>query len=572
MADLYSIVPGLQLTADELMQAELVAQQILQAQFPDLDLRQGTALRDLVIRPTATLLGLINKGLNYYFIQNTISGINDNSPSDLLDSILSNWFLTRKLGTNAVINARLYFARQKNISLTADVFFSPDNALKYYPTQSFVLPSGALTYDMNSDEYYVDVDLVAEAAGPSYNISTGSLLYFTNFDPYFLRAEINFLKLEASDAETNSQFIQRAQTAISTRNLINVPSIISNLQENFTSISQIQPIGMSDPEMIRDVVYTYPPQLGVPVPIHIGGTVDIYCKSALLSSIIQLTADPTGRVQIIGPVYKVIRSDISGGSGNDTIPFNTPFTLSNNYTLVQTVTSISVSNGVATVTLNNHGLLPNREVVFTGVNQAEYNNTAFMITGTTQNTFTFNAPSTNQPTGTIIVTAVDPAHDYGLSHRQTLNIDFGNAFSTGTASFEIYYFDAIDDVQVYLDDSTNRVLSADLIAREFNTYLLDVSITGYNGPAPDYSTVLPVVQGYIDSLIPGQTFILADLQNALGAAGITGIKTPISVTWTLYTRDLMTPKTGTITDYLNPNDRTAVFTLENLTTANASAL
>lgn len=568
MADLYSIIPGLQLTSDEITQAELLAQQILQAQYPDMDLRLGTALRDLVIRPCATLLGLINKGLNYYFEQNTIAGIDDTSPSDLLDSIMSNWFLERKLGTNAVINARLYFARQKNISLTSDVFFSTDNVLKFYPMASLVLPSGSLTYDSYSDEYYVDIDLMAEAPGPNYNLSGGSLLYFGNFDPYFLRAEINFLKLEAVDAETNTQFIQRAQTAISTRNLVNVPSIISNLQENFNAISQITPIGYGDSQMLRDSAFVIPPGLTDPVQVHLGGCIDVYCKSQIVSSIVQLTADANGRVQITGPVFKVIRSTISGGSGDDTIPVNQTYTITNSYSTARQA-ELSLANGVVTVTLANHGLISGRNVTFTGVNQSEYNG-SFLITVLDQNTFTFQAPSTNAPTGTIICTSASPINDFGFSSRQLLNIDFGSAYATGTASFEIHYFDQIDGVQTYLESSTNRVLSADLLARAFNTYLLDITVTGYNGPDPDYNTLLPVVQQYVNTLAPGQMFIISDLQSLIGAVGITGFKTPITVTYTHYTRDLFAPDTGVITDYLDPNDTTAVFALNSLTTNSTS--
>src|SRR4051812_41768350 len=194
MADLYSILPGTQVSDNEILEAELVAIQILQAKYPDTDLREGTGLRDLVIRPAATLLALVNKSLVFYYVQNTLAGVNDDTPQDLVDKIMSNWFLTRKSGTKAVINARLFFARQKDVSLTTDVFFSTDGTLKYFPLSNISVPSASLTFDAFANEYYFDMELTAESEGEDYNISSGSLLYFSNFDPYFLRAEINFLK------------------------------------------------------------------------------------------------------------------------------------------------------------------------------------------------------------------------------------------------------------------------------------------------------------------------------------------------------------------------------------------
>lgn len=256
MSDLYSVIPGLQPTAQELLEGELLCKQILEAKFPELELREGTGLRDLVIRPSAMLLALINKAANYYFTQNTLTGVTNDTPSEVLDAILSNWFLNRNLGTKSTISARLYFARKKNIAVSSDNFFSPDNTLRFFPPESVSYSADSLAYDSYSNEYYVDVDMVAEKEGTEYNISSGSLLYFANFDPYFLRAEINYLKAESISSETNSEFIQRSKSAISTRNLINAPSIDSRLKEAFNYITRLLTIGMGSPEMVRDKIKT----------------------------------------------------------------------------------------------------------------------------------------------------------------------------------------------------------------------------------------------------------------------------------------------------------------------------
>jgi hypothetical protein len=395
MADLYSILPGLTPTSDQIQQAELLAVQTLQAQYPDLDLRTGTAVRDLVIQPTAFMMALLEQALNYYFENNTIAGITNDTPSTILDEILSNWFLTRNLGTYAVISVRLYFARQKNVVLSSSTYFSPDNNLLYYPTASTTIPAASMSYDNNLNEWYVDVQLQAASQGTSYNLSSGNLLYFSNFDPYFLSASINYLVTASIAGETNAQFINRASTAISTRNLINNPSIISNLEAEFNYLTQVVPIGYGDPEMVRDQIqaifnpetprllsnlssvgtlvtatladhgwytgqiisvtgatpsqyngqytitvlnasqFTYemdttagivtvmPTVQSVTTPtlIHNGGMVDVYCDNQQASSVIQLTTDAFGDTILSGPVYAFSRSSTSGGSANDTIPF-----------------------------------------------------------------------------------------------------------------------------------------------------------------------------------------------------------------------------------------------------------
>lgn len=646
--DLYSTLPGIQVTPNEVLEAELLAQQILQANYPDLDLREGTALRDLTIRPGATLLAILKKASDFHFAQNTIAGVDNSSSTDILDNILSNWFLQRKLGTQAIINARFFFARQKNVTVTTDLFFSPDNTLKYFPTSSITYPSTVLTLDIFSQEYYIDLDLQAEAQGLEYNISSGSLLYFSNFDPYFLRAEINYLKSASSTTETNTQFIDRASTAISTRNLINVPSIVSNLAANFNFITDIQPIGHGDPEMWRDLVQVEVPGVGTPVQIHIGGKVDAYCQTPLTSTVVQFTADGSGDISITGPVYSIVRSQISGGEDPDTIALtvdqtvnsltssllvatanvtghgyttgtvvtisgavpsgyngsfvitntgvNTftyaiattltspatgtiissvplPYTVSNPNAITVSLTSLTSSSLIATgTTATPHGLLPGRYVTIAGATPAGYNG-SFLVISTTETTFTYAIATTlsSPASGSITAKAVSPIVDFGFSNSQEITVSFGGGAANDTASFILNYFQDIDSIQAYLDSSANRVMCGDYLARAFNIYALDVTITAYNGPSPDSVLCSQVVAAYLGGLKPGALFVMADLLANLFAVGITTIQTPLTITYNQYTRDLLPPFTGTIVDILNPEDRTAVFILNSITTNNISA-
>lgn len=501
MASLYTVIPGLRPSSDEILEAELLAKQILEAEFPDLDLREGTGLRDLVLRPNSFVLALCRKAMDYYFVQNTIKGVNDSTPTELVDDILSNWFISRHTGTRAVINARLYFARQKNVTLTTDLYFSTNNSLLFYPMQTQVIPSASMNYDSYQNEYYIDVDLIAAEAGTSYNLGQGSLLYFTNFDPYFLHAEINYLSNASTDAEKNSEFIKRAETAISTRNLINVPSITSRLQEEFNYLKRIESVGMGRQEMIRDIIkvnfdpeapraisaltlkgqvatatlrdhrlnpgqrisitnafpeiyngtyliteatsdtFSWNVPVGIspiirlpsiqtvtnPVMVHAGGVVDVYCGDRLTSSLIQVTADSYGNVDLTGPIYFFQRSDIGAGSEDDSIPFHENMEIDSyvvdriNKSVTVTseghhvsfgdkllvkgfyqslpITRIDCNNMVVTVISTNHGLEEGASVTIQDVTPTMYNGT-YQIQVIDQNTFTYDVPANIVKTGT----------------------------------------------------------------------------------------------------------------------------------------------------------------------------
>lgn len=798
MANFYSVLPGLQPSQQDILEAELLAKQILEAEYPDMDLREGTGLRDMVLRPSAMLLALVRMGIDYYFAQNTIKGVNDTTPTTIVDDILSNWFITRNLGTRAVINARLYFARQKNVSLTTDIFFSTDNTSKFYPQAATTYASGSLSYDSYQNEYYIDIDLVAESQGTQYNIGSGSLLYFSNFDPYFLHAEVNYLKDSSVSSETNGQFITRAETAISTRNLINNPSISSNLQSNFNYLNQIVSIGMGDPEMIRDQIqavftgqlaqlvtqltssgttatailanhgynsgqtvtiagaapttyngtytitvvdtstFTYQMSsaatsvtvlptvqaVNSPLLIHNGGMVDVYCGNTIASSVVQLTTDSFGNADLTGSIYSFSRSQVSGGSSNDTIPFyatisstnttiaanlgvvhvsaaqhglstgqtvmvsgltqrlpitsitcsgitvtvvstahglstgnsvtisgvtpttyngtypvtvidaNTftyfvafniasagtgssmlavnpslsgnfsvnvtsanafdvvmpglwtsgsvtttnniviqyavPFTFKNKYTQSQLITTMTCTGTTVTVTIANHGITANRYVTITGAATAAFNGTWLVTNALNKDQFQFTVPSNIAGSAGLnsVCTSVIPWNDYGFSSRQDLVISFGSLYANQTVSFTINYFDNVDSVQSYLENSTNRVLCGDLLARGFNFYLLDFTVTAYNGTTPDATVITDTIKTFLGAMNPGDTFIVSNLMASLNTAGITNIKTPIGINFTKYTRDLITPVTGSISDYLDPSDRTNIFILNTVTTNN----
>lgn len=570
--DLFSYLPGLEVTQNEVLEAELATQQILQAKFPDIDLREGTALRDLVIRPNATLLALVNKALVFYFQQNTLDGITDSTPQTFVDKLMSNWFLTRKLGRTAVINARLYFAKSKNVVLYPDVFFSTDGKLRFNPSGTISVSSSQLTFDVSANQYYVDVDLTAAAAGKDYNITAGSLLYFTNFDPYFLHAEINYLKEIAEDIETNTQFISRAKAAISTRNLINVPSISSNLLEYFDFLDGVLPIGMGDPLMTRDQIKVLTPGVTDPIWIHNGGCVDVYSRVPLSSSILQLTTDNTGKITMSGSIYKFERSLISGGTTDDTIPFATSYTSANKYLVTATPSSITRNGQIATVTCDNHGLMKYDRIKISGADQSEYNG-VFVVTSTpSRDTFTYSVTGTPYltATGALSLTMVDRMNDVGFSERQQIVIDFGMEQANQTASFVLYLHQNIDGIQSYLDDAEKRVLCGDLLARGFNLTLLDFEIVGYNGVAPNATTASTVIDNYLKLLEPGQSFIMADLLAQLYAAGIQTIKTPLTITYTKYWNDLLGTTSGTITDVMYPDDNTSIFIMNSVTTSSTT--
>lgn len=567
--DLFSYFPGIEVSSQDIIEAELLLYQTLQSKFPTLDLREGTGIRDLLIRPASTLLAMLDKASLLFFQNNSLDAITDSTPEVFVDSILSNWFLTRKKGQKAVLNVRLFFAKAKSVVITPDIYFSNDGTKKYFPDSTYSFSPTNLTYDSGTNQYYVDIDLTAESVGVSYDITSGSLIYFSNFDPYFLHAEINYLKQSASDTETNLEFLSRAKDAISTRNLINAPSISSRLKEEFSIIDGVYSAGFGDVEMQRDYIKIKSPTSGNDYWMHQGGCVDVYCRVPLTSAILQFTTDSLGKVYLSGPIYKVVRSSISGGSNPDTLPNGQTFSMVRDNVSSKALDSYSLSGTVVTCTSSNHGLVSGQRVQVFGITPAGYNG-GKTIRVTSTNTFEYDVTiplSATVPTGAASISYVDPSTDVGFSTRQGLIVNFGGTQANKTVSLVLSYFQDIDGIQTYLSNKDNRVLCADLLARGFNITLLDISLLSYDGITPDSGVAAKSIKSYLLSLTSGQPFVMSDMLSNLYNVGIKSLQNPVAVTYTKYWKDGLSNDSGTITDFLDPNDSLNIFMLNSLTTS-----
>jgi hypothetical protein len=591
--DLLTLLPGVEPDANEVKEAELLAYNILSTKFPNLDLREGTALRDLVIRPNATLLAMINKALVFYFSQNSISDVTDDTVPEFVDKMMSNWFLTRKTGEKAVVNARLFFAKSKSITLSPDTFFSTDNTIKYLPLIATSYTTDLLTLDVSTGLYYIDIDLIAEVPGADHNINSGSLVYFSTFDPYFISASIRYLSISASDPETNTQFIARAKNAISTRNLINGPSISSNISQNFTAVTDVYTSGYGSIEMIRDQIQVKVDGITDPVWLHYGGCVDVFCRTPLEVQIVQLVTDANGIATYQGAFYKATQSSLSGGGLPDDIPYSTAYIQTNPNEEIVSITQINTSTGgsynplspTMTLTVANHGLNVGEMVgiLLTSTGYTSPSVQALKVVSVTDaNTVVTSVPTTwiggAIMNNTTLFTAmgftdsvanlhrVDRKNDVGFSPNQVVAFDFGLGNTFKTVSFAFYTFSSINGINSYLTDPANKVAAGDYLARGLNLTKLTVDIAGYVS-LPDSAVAATVVTDYLKNLSPGSTFIMADLLSVLYAAGIKTIKTPITITYDKYNRHGFNPESGVITDTHVPGDATHVFELEALTTS-----
>ena len=235
---LYKTFEDLAVTRDDMLEAELLVQQILQAYYPTLDLREGSALRDIVLRPAATVAAILAKGTEKHLLDNRLDGVTDDTPTETVDSLASNLFLYRKAGSKAQAVVRVKFSLlipSDSVTVSPSSYFSIDNINRFKPVTTYFLEKSnpAVSTDtlkrytsVSEDYYYGDILCESDGEGEQFNITGGAeFLYFTVFDPYFIGAQCIALTQESVVTETNTQLVARAPEALSTRNLINNLSI-----------------------------------------------------------------------------------------------------------------------------------------------------------------------------------------------------------------------------------------------------------------------------------------------------------------------------------------------------------
>lgn len=270
----------------DLRDAEAFLSQFIAEKVPEANVEEGGAVRDLLVKGFTYIYAFLRGEVDRVTARQSLLRIQeelteDDDIAEAVDELLSNWFATRKDGTTAEVMARLHFSERRAHSIpAASKFWRTNTALFYLDTdvdpyvvtedQQFPIfdSTGTLV------DYVVDVPLRAAQAGTGYNIDPGTFIKVevSGGLAYLSYAENTESSSGGDDLESSEEFIERADTVISVRNLINNRSCDVTLQEEFPDILDTLTVGMAEPEMIRDRRL----EIGKHLQLHIGGHYDTY--------------------------------------------------------------------------------------------------------------------------------------------------------------------------------------------------------------------------------------------------------------------------------------------------------
>lgn len=258
---------------------DFIVQRLLEYD-PTYDVGSGVPTTSLMIDPQSVILQPVIDELTVVQASSSILTILESSdpdtfPEDIVDGLASNAFVERIPGAIGSDVERLrFFQPQVFAAKKGLLIFRGPTGQRYSNSEAVNVTAAEMALNQEGTLYYVDVPIIALEEGEDFNTGKGSITSM-EAEPAGVANVTNLFGInQGRNRETNTELIDRIKVAVTVRALVTGRGIIVTLTENFTTIEEIEPIGFGDPEMMRDIVYN----------VHIGGNVDVYIKTAALSS------------------------------------------------------------------------------------------------------------------------------------------------------------------------------------------------------------------------------------------------------------------------------------------------
>lgn len=230
---------------------------ILKSAFPDLILRDGKPIKDLLVKPSAAIneayeaekITLLEK----VFIKNYST-----MTFDELDLLVSNYLNTqRKLGRFSTTTVRIYLSQRTDIIFDKNrSSFQDKRGRKFLPRFDFAVSVDNLKFDDTLSKYFIDIPVISEQPfGEEYIIKSGDIntyLGANNFVENVINLNDSILvDVQESNTELYNRITENGIVLNSSRN-----NYLSNLvYQTFPDIKKFMPVGSRNFLMQRDLTF-----------------------------------------------------------------------------------------------------------------------------------------------------------------------------------------------------------------------------------------------------------------------------------------------------------------------------
>ena len=218
---------------------------------PNFATNEGTAVRDLFVKPFSVIFQPIVDEILQTRANLSLKNAADRSDDDL-DSLAANFFVTRKTGSPASGQVRIFFNQPVDESVPEGTVFVAANGVRFLATETTTITSSGLRLNTFGDLFYQDISVEAETAGESGNITENMIAEILTGSDKIVDVSNPSAFSGGSDRETNEELLERLAIAITFRNLINTNGAKLILLQNFLRLLDVFVVGFGDTHTITD--------------------------------------------------------------------------------------------------------------------------------------------------------------------------------------------------------------------------------------------------------------------------------------------------------------------------------
>lgn len=220
--------------------------------FPDLAIRDGDALTDLLVKMNTVLWEPITREITR--VKRNLSFKDPTTlTADEAEALGANLFSSRNPGAYARGVGRVYFAAPQGLTANPENYATSRSGLHYTPTEPQSIRAEEMILNLEGNLYYFDVDFVAENPGDAYNLDVDQLASITGIGSA-VRITNKTRFRDGLASEDTVTYIGRTEQELTERSLVTTRGILSRLSKEFSEVTQIGVVGFNDPEMHRDVL------------------------------------------------------------------------------------------------------------------------------------------------------------------------------------------------------------------------------------------------------------------------------------------------------------------------------
>jgi hypothetical protein len=242
------------------MQSRLAA--YLTTYLPDVNLQPGSAMYDLVIRSMAHILVIVEKEADELRSRNNLVALGnreDTTSRLMLDDILGNWFISRRVGGVSNVLVTLEFTNPISFTTDTSYEFSRGESISFRPVDSYIR-----TYSVDSFSSYTNssgatiytINILASSVNPGIGSSLPPGEFTLNKSiPGFIRSYSKGASTTVTANETNLELVSRAKQSLSLRGMSSQRSIIATINDSdIPDLEEIKVVASGDKEMFRDMI------------------------------------------------------------------------------------------------------------------------------------------------------------------------------------------------------------------------------------------------------------------------------------------------------------------------------